>query len=385
MAQGSHPGRRPLATAALAAAALVLSLALLELAVRAAWPYVAPTHEVQAERIARMVATAEREAAREPEGGAEPDEELPRLTTLRDLMRPNARGLYKNVVHRTNSAGFRGPEYTPRPEPGVFRIAVTGDSITMGAGVEESETYSAQLEELLDADGDGRRYEVMNLGLAGINLAWSVRRVEKIGMRYHPDLIVYGFTPNDIESRAYESLPGDGGHAREERNRRLRESPSYLLRAVWPRLHQLRGLVAPPEGSYAYEIEHNYFHNAAAWRELTSWLDRFAELADEAGICGHVLIHTQLVQLGWLHPLEAIYDKVAEAARARGLGVTETLDAFRGRRAIDLWVHAGDSHPNPEGHALFARLLHDGLRGLPERCWRPGARAGTRPSNDRRP
>lgn len=364
--------RRPLATIVLALASVAVALGLLELAVRAAWPRVAPLREVQAERLAALVEEAKRLEAQGAGGAGRAGEDLPVLRTMADLTGRNVRGLFKGALYTTNSARFRGPEYTPRPEPGVFRIAITGDSITMGAGVADDETYAAQLQSLLNAASDGRRYEVLNLGLGGINLKRAVLRLERIGMRFHPHLVVYGFTPNDIEGEEYRSTYSEERvKRREARRRRLRELPFYLPRAVWPRLVQLRDLVAPPRGTYAYDLEQNYFHRPEAWQDFTRWLDRFAGIAEQAGICGHVLIHTQLVQLGRLHPFHDIYDRVARAARERGLGVTRPFDAFEGRNPADLWVSPLDSHPNPEGHALFARALHDDLRSLPARCLHP--------------
>ena len=59
------------------------------------------------------------------------------------------RGVHVGVLHRTNSAGVRGPEFSPRVPRGTFRIVLAGDSIAMGHGIEEDERYSAVLERIL--------------------------------------------------------------------------------------------------------------------------------------------------------------------------------------------------------------------------------------------
>src|SRR4051794_39884304 len=64
-------------------------------------------------------------------------------------MRPGLRGVVGNwaefTTHvRINQLGIRGPEIGPR-RPGVRRVLVLGDSFTFGAGVEEAETFPAQL------------------------------------------------------------------------------------------------------------------------------------------------------------------------------------------------------------------------------------------------
>jgi hypothetical protein len=45
--------------------------------------------------------------------------------------RPNARAMLMGEEVRTNAYGFRGPEISDKPAPGVARIAFVGDSITM--------------------------------------------------------------------------------------------------------------------------------------------------------------------------------------------------------------------------------------------------------------
>jgi hypothetical protein len=47
----------------------------------------------------------------------------------------------------------------------------------------------------------------MNLGLAGLYIDVIVRRFERRGLAFDPDLIVYGYTLNDIEGPGYEKLP----------------------------------------------------------------------------------------------------------------------------------------------------------------------------------
>ena len=133
---------------------------------------------------------------------------LPVLRTIAEIDRPGVRGVFKEHLFRTNSHGVRGPEYATRPPRGVFRIAIVGDSVTMGSGVDEEDAYPALLEALLNAGATAgeRRYEVLNFGLAANNIEGSVLRLRYLAGVYRPDLVVYGFTVNDIEGRHYKPL-----------------------------------------------------------------------------------------------------------------------------------------------------------------------------------
>ena len=56
-----------------------------------------------------------------------------------------------------------------------MRVACVGDSITHGVGLQANETYPAQLQRRLRADGRADA-EVLNFGLNGASLATTVER-----------------------------------------------------------------------------------------------------------------------------------------------------------------------------------------------------------------
>lgn len=359
--------RRPLATATLVLASVALALGLSELLVRAFWEVAEPASE-------RTVEPRDKTALQPSDA-----EGLPVLRSVFELSQKSVRGMHKGLPFRTNRSGFRGPDTPFAPPAGVFRIVVAGDSVTMGTGVLERETYAAQLEDRLNASAAGVRYEVLNVGLSGLNTHQVVRRIENVGLPYGPHLIVYGFTMNDIEGPAYVStIPRGTGIQRLQRYRRFTDSPSYLLRAVWPRLLSGWELATRPEGTLEHDLHHNYFENPAAWAEVTAGLDRLAGLARERGLCVHVFVHTGIAQLNRLYPFLDVMERVAGAARERGLGASQSFPHFEGRDPTELRLSKWDTHPNPAGHAVLAEALLDGLRALPDECWTPGP--GGRPA-----
>ena len=107
-----------LARLALAAFSLALVLAVGEIIARASWdplPNSPPFH----------------------------DPDLPVIRGIFEIGRPNVRGIFHGAYFRTNSAGFRSPEIPTEAPDDVFRIVITGDSVTQGWGVEEQETFIA--------------------------------------------------------------------------------------------------------------------------------------------------------------------------------------------------------------------------------------------------
>lgn len=292
---------------------------------------------------------------------------------LRDLTRPNVRGIYKGVVHETNDRGLRGPTRTRRHRPGVVRIGITGDSVTMGSGVEQRATYVARLERKLNASQQspkrGSRYEVLNFGLAGINAADAMNRLVKFADDYHPDVIIYGFTPNDVQGPHYEKRgTKEERLERFQRALRLNTSPSHLVRLVGPSFRSLLERMGNDSGSIVREVEYNYFENPLAHEDFERALDVFAEQVRKHDGCGLVLIHTQLSELGWLHPWRHINAHVEDLAGERGVAAVQTFPFFAGREESSLWVGPTDPHPNAEGHRLLAEALFAGLDALPPHC-----------------
>lgn len=123
------------------------------------------------------------------EGGAPRIVEHPQLGWIPNPLPDEFLGLY-----RTNEDGARcGPDrarYAPRPEPGVMRIILLGDSFTYGDELPYEQTWGFRLEnELLER---GRRAEVINLGVSGYGIDQAVLRFQETGMALTPTLVIFG-------------------------------------------------------------------------------------------------------------------------------------------------------------------------------------------------
>ncbi len=309
-----------------------------------------------------------REAAREAWLESHPEaRDLPELSGVLALGKRNQLGMHKGAVVRTNDIGLRGPDYTPEPEPGTVRIILAGDSFTFGEGVAEPEVYASLLGPRLDRARPGTRHEVINAGISGAHTHGVMNRLEQVIAAYGPGLYVYGFTVNDFEGPHYRLTEHDA-HVREWLMW-SGHSPLYLVRWGTWMLLSLRAGGDPSQDAYVLELLDNSDPQSPAWRHFERGLDRFAALAAESDVCAHVFIHTHLNDLDETHPFTPIYDRVTEAARRRGLGVTSSLPAFVGLDHAELWIASIDSHPNATGHALLAETLAGGLLALPDSCW----------------
>jgi len=99
---------------------------------------------------------------------------------------------------RINRYGQHDTEFPVAKAPGEFRGLMIGDSITMGDQVPYSETFSAQLEALLDRN-DRRHglHQIINTGVHGYT-TYQELEVLRESLHFDPDFIAIGFCMNDL-------------------------------------------------------------------------------------------------------------------------------------------------------------------------------------------
>ena len=69
-----------------------------------------------------------------------------------------------------NELGYREREFELEKPPGVYRIAVVGDSFAYGQGLPVEERFSNLLEAKLNSRGE-QSYEVLNFSVPGLTTA----------------------------------------------------------------------------------------------------------------------------------------------------------------------------------------------------------------------
>jgi hypothetical protein len=111
------------------------------------------------------------------------------------------------VTVNTNDLGLRGrPVPQPKP-PGVYRVAVLGDSFVFGFGVEDEEALPAQIDAILSNRYE--RIEVLNAGVPG----WATDQYSLFLRRRHKeieaDLILLGLSDNEVSDLMWHRLTLD--------------------------------------------------------------------------------------------------------------------------------------------------------------------------------
>ncbi|MFK7748042.1 MAG: SGNH/GDSL hydrolase family protein, partial [Kordia sp.] len=109
---------------------------------------------------------------------------------------PNLDTKYKLTDFKTNAEGFRDRNHEINSN--TVKIAILGDSFTMGTGVHEEDMFVSTTENILNKQDQERDYETFNFGISGYALTSYKKILERNALKYNPDLVVIGFCgPND--------------------------------------------------------------------------------------------------------------------------------------------------------------------------------------------
>ena len=255
------------------------------------------------------------------------------------------------VVSRVNSQGFRGHPAAPTAPHGWARIAVLGDSFTLGTGVRDEHTLPARLEDELN--GDPLTVEVLNFGIGGTDTAWQVRLLERHVLSYQPDVVLLVMFLNDAGRR------GTVGFL----------SKPWLLARLRRHSRFLNALVTAPERLVLHRAMVRHYRDgftpeSAGWLAVQEELSTARELCRENGCRLVVAVYPVLFRLDDDYPFRGAHRAIGEFCASRAIEFVDLLPALEGHDPRQLWVHAVDQHPNEIAHALAARHLAARIRAL---------------------
>ena len=106
-------------------------------------------------------------------------------------------GISDGVLLMTNSIGFRNQkDFTSTPKSDVVRILSLGDSFSTGFGVDQNHFFGTKIQALLTEKIFPKRVEVLNVEIS--DPAYGAWYLQKYGENFHPDIVLFGLSTNDI-------------------------------------------------------------------------------------------------------------------------------------------------------------------------------------------
>jgi hypothetical protein len=270
-----------------------------------------------------------------------------------------------------DAEGIRLTPLTPEVDTSAAPVLATGDSYTQGDEVDDTDTWPAWLQGLLD-----RR--VINAGVAAYGLDQTVLRTEQLAPRLKPALIVLGFIADDVRRSEMSRTWGA-------------EKPYFVLKDG---ALVLRNVPVPPSPDPGTTLD--FWQRAFGWSVLLDtvlrhegwqyeWMvDHVRVMPRGEGLLLACPMMQRLKKLGIPTLVVAQYvfytwqdaefgaeqHRVAQAvlscAEAAGLPTLDLYQPFaqavktRGLRTI-----YGAWHPSPEGYKLIAQEVAKKLSSTP--------------------
>ncbi|HIA04644.1 MAG TPA: hypothetical protein EYN06_10255 [Myxococcales bacterium] len=210
-------------------------------------------------------------------------------------------------------------EYAIPKPPGITRVVALGDSFVFGSGVEVQQTFLKQWESGL------QEVQVINLGVPGYTSTHAVTWFEQLGIPLQPDAAVLFISDNDFYDEGRDRLA----------ERREKGESWATERYVKSRLDRKE----KAESSWRKDP-------TKVLNRLSSAIVRFKSLCKKAGIAWRVFV---------LFPHE-LDNEISDIEPS----VTRLADSSYLKEIKSLQI-AGDLHPNEQGHARLAALLHKAL------------------------
>lgn len=115
---------------------------------------------------------------------------------------PSFSGEFYGTRIRTNALGMRDRDVPPDKGDSEFRVAVLGDSVAFGLGVEFEDSIPFLLEKSLAARS-GLGVRTLNFGVPSYNTEQSLIQLESLGPQLQPDLVILLVMANDIEAKRW--------------------------------------------------------------------------------------------------------------------------------------------------------------------------------------
>jgi lysophospholipase L1-like esterase len=266
-----------------------------------------------------------------------------------------------------NSWGMRGAE--PR-DVASARILALGDSQTFGLGVQNDETWPAQLDR--DLAAAGHPHPVLNLASPHLLIDDEIHYLEAVLPRYRPAVVVwmlpsFGYPANELGSA---QSPHERSFARERRSRErwagflsasaLREARdwSFLWRDRIARAARGEVLAAPPLVANDDDPV-----QGPGKQHFLERLPALQELVAKSGAKLLIVPHPQIAVANGRITLSPPW--VARVARERGIAAVDLYAVYRDVPDPNpFFLMPWDTHPSARGHERIASAVRAELERL---------------------
>lgn len=283
------------------------------------------------------------------------------ITTSSDNGGYFSRRWYRMGEVKENSAGFRGPEFQRAKPPGIYRIAVVGDSFTFGNGVKQDQRYTDLLQARLPAT-----LEVLNFGEPGANTPQHRSRVARLLQEIDPDFILLQWYVNDVEGDNSSGRPVIRPlvPTRAIHDWLNTESALYTVANMqWAQLQIALGMTM----SYPEYLQRRVGNPASpdAIRDREHLIATI-EASQQAGVpIAIVLFPDTSGEMDERYPFQYLHDRVTAVCAERRITCLDLREEFSHvRDRASLWANRLDHHPSALANRMAAQKILETFSGV---------------------
>ena len=265
-------------------------------------------------------------------------------------LKPNLNRRYLAGMRVTNSLGLANPEYGIDKPPHTRRIAVIGDSISLGP---YGQDYIALLENRLNRDNttpEIQKYQILNFAVYGYTVLQMMDVVLEVAPKFHPDVYIITIT----HLQAGKKYASAGIHIA-----RL-ESDGIDLKYEYLRQIAAQAKIRPTDSERLNVRKLAPYH-----LQITQWaLEQMkASIAAQGAQMVIVLLPAPM-------PPDVIvesFDEIRPTVDSIGVPVIDLRDTFKDKDLEKLQVDYGvDIHPNALGHKMIYENLYRKIQQYPK-------------------
>ena len=254
---------------------------------------------------------------------------IPTNDLRRHFHKSNAQAELMGVTLRTNSLGFRGPELDMQNISNS--IVMLGDSLTLGWGVDESDTFCQRY-----AADHG--VNCINAGVGNYNLEQIVENYRKNPVFSQAKQVFYFFYINDAEPAQLEFNSEFCIHS---------IACVAAARAIGSSHSNIRN-----ENDYVQYYENLYMNSS--WQRYADSLEALISAVGKERLTVILLPEFRYISS---QPFKDVHQKISEYLIARGVRVFDFLDFPSTANSQEFWVSPDDPHPNAKAHKIIADQL----------------------------
>ena len=269
---------------------------------------------------------------------------------LRYELRPGVKRQYPAGLRMTNSLGMANPEYGYAKPPHTRRIALIGDSISLGP---YGQAYDSLLETRLNHDHltpGVQQFQILNFAVYGYNVLQMMDVMLNTAPKFHPDVYLIALTTLE----ASRNKASTAMHVA-----RLNLEGADLKYDYLRNIASQAGL-QPTDHMNVMIRKLAPFH-----MQMTQWA--LTTMRDHAAAEGAQMVIVLVPAPIDPEIVSEIFDEIRPTVDGLGVPVIDLRDTFRHRLLEKLQIEYGvDVHPNAQGHEIIFESLYQRIQQDPK-------------------